>query len=102
TFRTGDITGLDVLTHVSRGLAEATGEDFTMPEWVDALVDKGRLGEKSGSGFYQKVGREIRTLHWRTDEYSVQRVSLPDDIEALGKRPLDERLRAALELKGPH
>src|SRR3954468_18768756 len=33
TFRTADITGLDVLLHVSRGLSVSTGQDFSMPAW---------------------------------------------------------------------
>ena len=38
TFRTGDITGIDVLGLVATGLTQATGEDFTLPEWVQRLV----------------------------------------------------------------
>src|SRR4030081_3199857 len=38
TFRTADITGLDVLLHVSGGLSASTGEDFSMPAWVDKLA----------------------------------------------------------------
>lgn len=30
TFRTGDLSGLDVVVHVSAGLARTTGEDFTL------------------------------------------------------------------------
>lgn len=102
TFRTGDITGLDVLQHVARGLAQATGEDFGMPAWVDGLVQQGRLGEKSGAGFYQKVGKEIRTLDWRTNEYAVAEVALPDEIAALQPLPLPDRLRGALAAGGRH
>src|SRR5690606_8731780 len=54
TFRTADLSGLDVLRHVSMGLSEATGEDFSLPGWVEALVEQGRLGEKSGIGFYRR------------------------------------------------
>src|SRR5690606_31980400 len=100
TFRTGDITGLDVLQHVARGLAQSTGEDFGMPEWVSGLVQQGRLGEKSGAGFYQKVGREIRTLDWKTGEYAVREVQLPADLKALSRLPLGDRLRGLLDLEG--
>ncbi|HSA57357.1 MAG TPA: 3-hydroxyacyl-CoA dehydrogenase family protein, partial [Gemmatimonadaceae bacterium] len=54
TFRTSDISGLDVLVHVSEGLTQTTGEDFSLPGWVHDLVRQGRLGEKTGAGFYRK------------------------------------------------
>jgi len=38
TFRTADLTGLDVLKLVTEELAQATGEDFALPEWVHRLV----------------------------------------------------------------
>ena len=44
TFRTGDISGIDVLSHVASGTAATTGEDFTLPTWVADLVKAGRLG----------------------------------------------------------
>ena len=53
TFRTADLTGLDVLDHVAKELARATGEDFELPDWVKQLIAKGQLGEKTGAGFYR-------------------------------------------------
>nr|MCU0623524.1 3-hydroxyacyl-CoA dehydrogenase family protein [Gemmatimonadaceae bacterium] len=41
TFRTGDLSGLDVLTYVAGGLAQTTGEDFAVPAWVHGLVKDG-------------------------------------------------------------
>ena len=75
TFRTADITGLDVLLHVSKGLSASTGEDFSMPEWVEKLAASGRLGDKTQAGFYKKVGKEITTLDWKTLEYGPQQKS---------------------------
>src|SRR5690606_38926590 len=69
TFRTADLSGLDVLRHVAIELSEATGEDFSLPGWVEALVEQGRLGEKSGIGFYRREGRDIFTPDWKTGEY---------------------------------
>ena len=101
TFRTGDITGLDVLGHVTSGLARATGEDFAMPDWVQQLVAGGRLGEKSGAGFYQKQGKQISTLDWRTGEYQPQRTdALPGEVARLERVPLAERMRQLVELPG--
>ena len=102
TFRTGDISGLDVLSHVSAGLAQATGEDFTLPEWVRGLVAAKRLGDKTGGGFYRKEGKAISTFDYRTGEYVPQ--AKPEDAELarLGKLPLAERVRGALALPGAY
>ena len=45
----------------------------------------GRVGEKSGAGFYKKEGKDISTLDWRSGEYKP--LSKPDDpaVGQLGK-----------------
>ena len=101
TFRTADITGLDVLGHVTAGLAKATGEDVALPDWVQGLVREGRLGEKSGAGFYRKQGKVIETLDWRTGQYGVADPAVAPEIRELEKRPLVERLRAVPAIPGP-
>ncbi len=58
TFRTADISGLDVLLDVSNGLSSTTGEDFSLPSWVHDLVRQGNLGAKTGAGFYRKEGAQ--------------------------------------------
>ena len=35
-------------------------------------MKKGQVGEKSGAGFYKRVGKEIHTLDWKTGEYGPQ------------------------------
>ena len=102
TFRTADITGLDVLLHVSKGLSASTGEDFSMPEWVEKLAASGRLGEKTQAGFYKKVGKDIATLDWRTLEYGPQQKVEDPSLAAVMKQPLDQRLRSAIQLPGKY
>lgn len=101
TFRTADITGLDVLAHVTAGLTEATGDDVGLPGWVRNMVAEGRLGEKSGAGFYRKQGKTIETVDWRTGQYAVREPELSEELAALQRRPLAERLRGALLATGP-
>src|SRR3954464_1006753 len=72
TFRTAGHPRLDVLLHVSKGLSASTGEDFSMPDWVTTLAESGRFGDKTGGGFYKKVGKDITTLDWKTLEYGPQ------------------------------
>ncbi len=102
TFRTGDITGIDVLLLVAKELSEATGEDFRLPGWVEALAASGRLGEKTGAGFYKKEGEEILTLDPKTLEYRPRkRLDLPG-LEGLKDKPLGERLKALHALPEPY
>jgi 3-hydroxyacyl-CoA dehydrogenase len=103
TFRTADLTGLDVLTLVTAQLGKATGEDLALPTWVGRLVAEGRHGEKSGAGFYKKVGKEILTLDWRTLEYQPMRAPESPVIAELSALPgLEQRLAAIPHLGGPH
>ena len=102
TFRTGDLSGLDVLVHVSAGLSQGTGDDFTLPPWVHEIVKRGWLGDKTGGGFYKKEGKDIKTLDWHTLEYVPQvRLSTPE-IDALLKLPVNDRLAKVRDLPGTY
>lgn len=100
TFRTGDLTGIDVLLHVTDGLSQATGEAFAMPAWVRELVASGRAGEKSGAGFYRRVGKEIETLDWKTLNYAPQRRPDSAELDRVAGLPMAERIAAVRELEG--
>src|SRR5690242_9760191 len=100
TFRTGDLTGIDVLLHVTEGLSQATGEKFAMPAWVKQLVQSGRSGEKTGAGFYRRVGKAIETLDWKTLNYGPQQRPENGELERLTNLPLPERFAAVRELEG--
>jgi 3-hydroxybutyryl-CoA dehydrogenase len=58
----GDMNGLDTYVHAIEGLAEAHGERFRPTVGLRNMVAAGRLGRKSGSGFYDydAEGRVIR------------------------------------------
>ncbi len=101
-FRTADLTGLDVLMHVANELAEATGEDFALPDWVKKLVELGRLGEKTKAGFYKKEGKEIYALDPKTLEYRPRQKPRIPGFAEIKDRPLAERLKKVLELEGPY
>lgn len=47
-----DLVGLDVRLDIARTLQEAYGERFAPPPLLVDLVAQGRLGKKSGQGFY--------------------------------------------------
>lgn len=50
--RLTDIVGLDVRLDIARHLSEAYGERFAPPPLLEAMVAEGRLGKKSGRGFF--------------------------------------------------
>ncbi|NUQ20327.1 MAG: 3-hydroxyacyl-CoA dehydrogenase/enoyl-CoA hydratase family protein [Gemmatimonadaceae bacterium] len=102
TFRTGDISGVDVIAHVTKGLGEATGEDFALPDWVQSMVAAKRLGDKTGGGFYQKRGKDIFTLDPKSGEYGPQKKPTDPALSKLGSRPLADRVRGALALEGKY
>jgi 3-hydroxyacyl-CoA dehydrogenase len=102
TFRTGDLTGLDVLAHVTQGLAQQTGEALSLPTWVTGLISQGKLGDKTRGGFYQKTKEGILTYDWKNDRYVPQERATGGDIGALFKLPHSARLRAAVDLPGAH
>ncbi|MCU0633740.1 MAG: 3-hydroxyacyl-CoA dehydrogenase/enoyl-CoA hydratase family protein [Gemmatimonadaceae bacterium] len=102
TFRTGDLSGLDVLMHVTQGLAQVTGEDFAMPDWVAALVAQGKLGDKTGGGFYQKTKDGVLTYDWKTATYGPQQRLEGGEIGQLSRLPHAQRLAQAAQLPGAH
>ncbi|CAA9336085.1 MAG: 3-hydroxyacyl-CoA dehydrogenase [fadN-fadA-fadE operon] / Enoyl-CoA hydratase [fadN-fadA-fadE operon], partial [uncultured Gemmatimonadaceae bacterium] len=102
TFRTGDISGLDILAHVSAGLAQATGEDFTLPAWFHAMVRNKQLGDKTGGGFYRKQGKDILTFDYTTGQYAPQQKPADPELQRLAKLPLAERVAGAARLDGKY
>lgn len=77
-FRTCDLVGLDTLAHVIATVYNGCPDDeereaFAVPSFLQALIDQGALGGKSGAGFYKKTkvnGRsEILAIDLESGEY---------------------------------
>lgn len=91
-FRTADLSGLDTLTHVANNLYQNAPDDpqrdtFYIPSVLQTLVEQGKLGEKSGQGFYKRVKgtdgtSQILELNLQTFEYEPQPKHRFDSIGA--------------------
>ncbi|HLU81385.1 MAG TPA: 3-hydroxyacyl-CoA dehydrogenase family protein, partial [Flavobacteriaceae bacterium] len=79
TFRTVDLVGLDTLVHVANGLYANLPQDerhevFSLPIFIQKMLDNNWLGSKTGQGFYKKIKNkkgesEIKTLDLSTMDY---------------------------------
>ncbi|HEX6988715.1 MAG TPA: 3-hydroxyacyl-CoA dehydrogenase NAD-binding domain-containing protein [Bacillota bacterium] len=105
TFRTLDIVGLDVFANVARNLQTATGdpverEAFRLPGFFEQMLERGRLGEKAGQGFYRRVKEDGRTqilaLDLDTLEYRPRRELQAPSLQALAG--LDDPAERVLRL----
>ena len=105
TFRTFDIVGLDVFSHVIKNLYEALPEDyerdmFVAPDVLTKMVERGILGNKTKGGFYQKrKGEGGKPEYFVIDpvtlEYRLsQKVKLPALDMARNIEDGAERLKA--------
>ena len=101
SFRLLDIVGLDVWSSVGNNLYHAVPNDpwrdrFLMPEFHTKMTERGWLGEKSGQGFYKRVGKEkeIHAIDLHTLEYHPAiKVKFPSAEAARNIEDLGERLR---------
>ncbi len=78
SFRTLDMVGLDVLLHVAKNVYDVATDPaekavFETPAFLQQMLEKNWLGDKTKQGFYKKVktaeGREILVLDYNTMEY---------------------------------
>ncbi|MGE0886065.1 MAG: 3-hydroxyacyl-CoA dehydrogenase NAD-binding domain-containing protein [Blastocatellales bacterium] len=97
SFRTLDVVGLDTAYNVAKNLYASLPNDekresFKVPEFMEKMVERRLLGDKTGGGFYKKVGKEITTLDLDTFEYRPQQkaqfasVGAAKQIESLPER----------------
>ncbi len=62
----------------------------------------GRLGEKTGAGFYKRENGAILTLDWKTGAYRPRADLRIPDIATLSDQPLAERLSGSMKLPGKY
>jgi 3-hydroxyacyl-CoA dehydrogenase len=107
TFRLGDMVGLDILGNVARNFAKASagkdaGGQATLPAFLETMLERKWLGDKTGGGFYKKQrgadGKDVRlVLDLKTLEYQpAAKPKLPTLDMAKSVESLPERLRLLL------
>jgi len=107
TFRTADVVGLDTMGHVIKTMQDNLADDpffavYKTPEVLSKLVQAGALGQKSGAGFYKKVGKEIQRLDFAKGEY-VAGGGKADELIAriLKEKDPAKRMKTLRESKNP-
>jgi 3-hydroxyacyl-CoA dehydrogenase len=88
TYRTSDVVGLDTMAHVIKTMADTLPDDpwhayFKAPSWLQALIDQGALGQKTGAGFFRKVGKEIRVLDLGLRDYRAADRGASPEVAAI-------------------
>lgn len=79
TFRTADVVGIDTLVKVAKNIYQDCPDDearelFQIPDYVEKMVEKNWLGDKTNQGFYKKTvdekgKKDIYELNIDTFEY---------------------------------
>jgi 3-hydroxyacyl-CoA dehydrogenase len=90
TYRTSDVVGLDTMGHVIKTMDDNLPKDpwhkhYTVPAVVQALIAKGALGQKTGAGFFRKVGKDILVLDPAKVDYVPQTGKVSDEVAAILK-----------------
>ena len=106
TFRTADVVGLDTMAHVIKTLQDNLADDpffpsYATPPVLAGLIAKGALGQKSGAGFYRKVGKDILRLDPESGEYVAGGKKADPLVDRILKKPAAERLKLLRESSHP-
>ena len=107
TFRTADVVGIDTLVKVAKGVYDNCPTDeardvFNIPAWLNKIVEKNWLGDKTGQGFFKKIklpmtqgspeerksDKEIQVLDLKTFEYTPRKKAKFATVE--GAKPIDD------------
>ncbi|WP_297802692.1 3-hydroxyacyl-CoA dehydrogenase/enoyl-CoA hydratase family protein [Arenimonas sp. GDDSR-1] len=90
TYRTCDVVGLDTMGLTIKTMADTLPADpwhphFTVPDFLQALIDAKALGQKTGAGIFKKVGKEIHVLDLASSQYRPSAGQVDPEVLAILK-----------------
>ncbi|MDT3672307.1 MAG: 3-hydroxyacyl-CoA dehydrogenase/enoyl-CoA hydratase family protein [Aromatoleum sp.] len=88
TYRTADVVGLDTLAHVIDTMGATLPDDpwhgyFRQPDWLQGLIAKGALGQKTRAGIYRKEGKQILVLDPKKGDYRPSAGDVVSEVAAV-------------------
>jgi 3-hydroxyacyl-CoA dehydrogenase len=90
TYRTCDVVGLDTMALTIKTMADTLPTDpwhphFTIPDFLQMLIDAKALGQKTGAGIFKKVGKEIHVLDLASSQYRPSAGQVASEVLAILK-----------------
>jgi 3-hydroxyacyl-CoA dehydrogenase len=106
TFRTADVVGLDTMAHVVKTMQDNLQADpfyanYATPPVLGRLLEQGALGQKTGAGFYKKVGKDILRLDFAKGDYVPAGGKAEPIVDRMLKKAPAERLKLLRESSNP-
>ena len=106
TFRTADVVGLDTMSHVIKTLQDNLASDpffpsYATPPVLAKLIEQGALGQKTGAGFYKKIGKDIQRLDAASGTYVAGGGKADEIVARMLKKAPAERLKLLRDSKNP-
>ncbi len=105
TFRTSDVVGIDTLVKVANNIYKDCPNDearalFTIPDYVNKMVENNWLGDKTNQGFYKKVkgaGGEKEILELDLNSFVYKPSEKPKFASVAAAKPIEnlrDRIKA--------
>jgi len=104
-FRTADMVGLDTLVHIAHNTsavvkAEEAEAYFKLPEFIEKMVEKKLLGNKTDGGFYKRLDKKtFKVIDPKTLEYVDQKTEKSDKLALIAfEKDPGKRIKAVVNM----